>query len=60
MKRFLLKVRDWAIQTIVISVCMWIVFAILFDLFFIYLHFTNPKLSEYYSNLIMDKLYGLY
>lgn len=59
MKRVLSKVKEYFFQTVVIGVSTWIISAIIFDLFFIYLHFTNPSLSRYYLDVIMNTLYEL-
>jgi len=39
---------------------MWISFALIFDAFFVYLHFTNPEKGQYYSNEIMVRIDGTY
>ena len=60
MKRFLTKCSKLLFNGFLIFTCLWILFAISFDIFFIYLHFTNPKKADYYSSEIMVRIDGLH
>lgn len=60
MKRFLTKCSELLFNGFAIFTLVWISFALVFDIFFIYLHFTNPEKGQYYSNEIMWRIDGTF
>ena len=61
MKRFLSKVKEYLFNGFLAFTCVWIVSALLFQSFFIYLHFTNQdNRAQAYSNEIMWRIDGTF
>jgi predicted membrane protein len=60
MKRFLTKCSELLFKGFLVFTFMWISFALVFDVFFIYLQFNNPEKAQYYSNEIMVRIDGTY
>jgi hypothetical protein len=59
MKRFFNKLYDITLRAYIYLVLVWVVFALSFQIFFLYLHFTKQEdRARMISNEIMWKLDG--
>ena len=61
MKRFLSKVKEYFFNAFLAFTCVWIIFALSFQSFFVYLHFTNQdEVARNISNQIAWKIDGTF